>query len=480
MLPALARPAALTFVLGGAVAGGIALRVWLLTSPLGALDADEAVSGLMARRALDGDFSALYWGATYGGPQEALLTALVFAVTGSSTLVLKLVALTLFTLAALLVWRLGLRTVGEPAARLAAVLFWVWPGYFVWWTLKSRGYYAFGVLAWLGAALLVLRLRERDSRLDAAALGLVLGLGWWATPQVAMFALPLLAWLVWRRPAVLRLGWLTVAAFLAGASSWIAWNVVNDWVSLRLGAVAGEETSYVDRLVNLFQYAWPTWLGLRVPYSLEWLLGPVVGIAAVTVSLAALALLLVRRPPGLGPLLAIAAAFPFLYAASTFAYYVDEPRYLVLLAPVPALLLARLLARRLALSAAALAVALALSLAALVEMERDGLYAPLAPDVRVPASISPLLAALEREGADRVLANYWLAYRINFESRERLIATTPDGFVRDQPADRLVRSAPFPARVFLRGSAAEPLARPTLAARGYRRIALEDFVLYVH
>jgi hypothetical protein len=46
-----------------AVAAGLVVRAWILVSPLGALDADEAIVGLMAREALDGDFSAFYCGA---------------------------------------------------------------------------------------------------------------------------------------------------------------------------------------------------------------------------------------------------------------------------------------------------------------------------------------------------------------------------------------------------------------------------------
>ena len=46
---------------------GIVLRVWLLRSDLGALDADEAVWGTMARHVLDGEIGAFFWGQGYGG-----------------------------------------------------------------------------------------------------------------------------------------------------------------------------------------------------------------------------------------------------------------------------------------------------------------------------------------------------------------------------------------------------------------------------
>ena len=38
-----------------------------------------------------------------------------------------------------------------------------------------------------------------------------------------------------------------------------------------------------------------------------------------------------------------------------------------------------------------------------------------------PADVGPLIALLEREGQDRVFADYWIAYRLTFLSNERII-----------------------------------------------------------
>ena len=75
---------------------GIVLRIWLLRSDLGALDADEAVWGTMARHVLDGEIGAFFWGQGYGGTHETLLTAGVFALTGASVEALRSVPLFLF------------------------------------------------------------------------------------------------------------------------------------------------------------------------------------------------------------------------------------------------------------------------------------------------------------------------------------------------------------------------------------------------
>ena len=83
----------ITFALVAGV--GIALREWTYRATMGIPNADEAVVGLMARHVLDGELTAFYWGQAYGGSQEALLTAPVFAIAGSSWLALRLVPMAL-------------------------------------------------------------------------------------------------------------------------------------------------------------------------------------------------------------------------------------------------------------------------------------------------------------------------------------------------------------------------------------------------
>jgi 4-amino-4-deoxy-L-arabinose transferase-like glycosyltransferase len=458
-----------------AILVGIGLRAWVLASPLGTLEADEAIVGLMARHILDGELSIFYWGALYGGSQEALLAAGLFAVVGSSVLALKLVSVALFALAALLVWRVGRKTVGEPAARIGAALFWLWPPFLVWWSTKERGYFGSGLVIGLVALLLALRLRERESRGDAAALGFTLGLGLWATLQSWLLAGPAVAWLLWRRPAVLRLSWIAVPAAVLGALPWLAWNLRHGWNAVLPTSVEGAGSTYFGRLMDLFALVLPTWLGLRLPYSLDWVLGRALGVALLVLALAGFAYLLIRRRAGLEPLLVLAVAFPFLYAASSFTFLTTEPRYLVFLAPVPALLIGRALAARPTLAAAGLAAALAVTIVGLRGMERQDLFTPEVHEEGVTVEIDPLIARLEREGVDRVLANYWLAYRISFESGERVIATST-GHVRYQPHDRVVRSDPTAAYVFFAG-AHDETARPR--ARDYRRLREGPFAIYL-
>jgi 4-amino-4-deoxy-L-arabinose transferase-like glycosyltransferase len=453
---------------------GLALRVWAYRSPIGGLDADEAVWGLMARHVLDGEVTAFMWGQNYGGTQETLVTAPVFAVFDSGRLALRLVPMALFALAAVLVWRVGLRTVGERAAVTGAVLFWVWPAYLVWKSTRAHGFYGTGIALALAVLLLALRLRERDSPRDRAALGLALGLGWWATPQIVFVALPACAWLVWRRPAVVRGAWRTAAGLLVGAAPWLVWNLAHGWESLRSPLPPGSDT-YFDHLRTFFYATLPTALGIRAPFTLDWLPGEVLGRMLEGLALAACVWLVLRRRGRRELLLVVALLYPFLQSVSPFSVLNEEPRYLVFLVPVVALLLGELVTR---VRWVALAGAAAASVAGLASM--GSLYPPVPPvgEARVPADLGPALGALEQRGVDRALAHYSIAYRISFESRERIIASSTSR-VRYMPHDRVARSAEDPAYVFVAGSRQERTTARWLAIDGYRRVATGAWAVWI-
>jgi 4-amino-4-deoxy-L-arabinose transferase-like glycosyltransferase len=458
------------------VLSGVALRIVVLRSNLGALDSDEAVVGLMALHALHGEFSVFFWLQAYTGFQAPILLAPVLLVTGANALVLKIFTVVLYAVATILVWRVGRYTVGNEAAVVGALIFWTWPPFFVWWTTRSYLYEQFLILGLL-ALLLALRLRVRLTRRDAALLGVVLGLGWWASPQVFLLALPAVVWLVARRPAVLRLSHFVIVPALVTSAPWFVWNARNNWLSLRLRPEEGAASSFAERLNTLFVDVIPTWLALRTPLSLEWTLGPAVGVTLLVVALGYVAWLFYRRPPELEPLLVVLAFFPIFYLTSSFAYYAAAPKYLVMLAPIPALLIARVCHGRVP-ATIVVTLAVVVSFFGIREIEATGLYAARVPNVRVPKDISPLIDTLEREQVNRVFADYWLAYRITFETDERIIATST-GFVRYLPHDRLVRSSRNPAYAFVRGSTAEAGRRPELTSRGYRRVVADGFVVYV-
>ena len=399
---------------------GIALRVVVYRSSLGVLDGDEAVWGLMARDLLDGQFSVFFWGQGYGGTLEVFPTALMFALFGTSTFAMRIVPVVLTALAALLVWRVGRRTIGEPAARVAAVLLWVCPPYLIWKSERVHGFYGSGLVLASLVLLLVVRQAERRSRRDAVLLGLVLGLGWWQTPQIVPIAMPALVWLLWRRPAIWRDAWLVVPAALIAALPWLVSNLEHDWWSFD---VASGQTPYPTRLRGFVSATFPMALGIRIPWTSEWLFGAALS-GVVYVGLAVLFAVgwwRRRRSPEAHLLFGTVAAFPFLYALSPSTWLVDEPRYVVVLLPVLALLVAQACAT-LVRATVLVAASVLLSTFVLWHLSSAPGFVERADGLFVPRDFGPLVAYLEAHGPRRVFAGYWIAYRTDFESRERIVA----------------------------------------------------------
>ena len=199
------RSRALTVALGLAITVGVGLRAWMLRGALATPDADEAMWTLMSRHVLNGEFPAYFWGQAYGGTIEVYLaTPFVWAFGGDVTAA-RVLLLLLGTVAALLVYVVGRRVVGSWRATVAAAIFWMWPAYTAFKSTRVNGFYLSGQILVLLVLLLVLRLAERPKRVDAVAIGFVLGLAAWQTLQVLPIVLPALAWLAWR--ALRRTSW---------------------------------------------------------------------------------------------------------------------------------------------------------------------------------------------------------------------------------------------------------------------------------
>jgi len=478
-------------VAAGLTVGAIE-RIVVWRSGLGRLDGDEAVWGLMARHVLDGEFPAFFWGQAYGGTLETFLTAPALALFPSSVVALRTISVLLTLVAVYLVWRVGRRTIGEPAATAAAVLFWIWPSYSIWKSIRAHGFYGSGLVLCLLLLLLALRIAERRSRPDAVLLGLVLGVAGWQTGQIAPIAVGSLAWLVWRRPSCLRDLPYVLAAAVVGFAPWIVSNLRHDWWSFTFPPGGG---TYPTRFRGFVDGTLPMQIGVRIPFSQTWIGGALVGGTLLFAAYALFAWIGARRlKEPFGLLVVVAVVYPFVSALSTFTWLVDEPRYVYVLSPVLALLVGSLLTswRR---ALVALAAATVISVTGLVTMGHSAQYRLRADGTYVPADFRPLVRALDRFGIDRVYADYWVAYRLTFETRERIIAAQSpqevyrrEGarkviavptFLRYPPYDPIVRNSSRPGHVVLRGSADEANLDVDLLRRaGYRRSVAGRFVIW--
>jgi 4-amino-4-deoxy-L-arabinose transferase-like glycosyltransferase len=489
VLPSLSR---LRLVgIAAALVGGVAFRVWIYRSALGAPDSDEAIVGLMARHALHGDFTVFFWGQPYGGSQEALLTAPLFAVFGTSLLALRIVPMLLTAAAAAVVWRVGRRAFGELPGAVAGLLVWLWPPYPIVHTTPAFGFYGATLLYCALLLLLALRIVEEPSLVRVALFGLVFGLAFWESAQIIPLAAPIIAWTLWRRPHALRHLWAALLAAVVGALPWLVWNVENDWRSVLARASL---SAYFHGLRLFVSPLLPMLLGLRAPLTGQALLPKVLTLALYAILLLAFAWGAIRaRRSNAGLLFGVALAFPFLWAIShRVAILTSHPIYLIVIAPVVALLLASVATTEW--RAAVLLVAAAAVTAVTLQRMDTWLTAdrPHWPPP-TPRNLTPLIATLDELHLDHVYADYWIAYRLDLATDERIVATyddwlhwtTRDGQVTPDPPlavrwpayQRQVASARH-GFVFLRP---EPYSNPIVDALRpprYEMRSVGPFVIY--
>jgi 4-amino-4-deoxy-L-arabinose transferase-like glycosyltransferase len=426
------------------VALGVGLRLWTMSGPAGAINSDTAVVGLMARHMLHGQFQAFYWGQPYGGSQEAALAAALFGIVGSSAFVLRLSMILWSAVSAVLVWRIGKATVGEPAATIGALLFWVWPAESVRLSVIQTGGHWPALTFALGALLVVLRVRSGRAEGPGwfLLLGLLAGLSVWASPEAAYVLLPTA---IFFAPALMK-RWrhipLAVMGLALGALPWLYNNINHGWASLHYPVLVAHD-SYLDHLKYFFQSLLPLALGMREP-SLRWFASPV-GQVVVVAAVTAFVVALVRFRPRLRLLLILVATFPFLFAFNKFAYQVVDGRYGLFLGPPIALLLAAAVTRSRR-AIATIATAVVITVIGLYPIVSTNVQSPTA----VPGNDHDLLTLLATNHVRYAYASYWIAFRVTFETKERVVVDPT--FASRYPPYDAVRSHPDAAYVFLKGA----------------------------
>jgi hypothetical protein len=464
---------------------GIVLRVWVYRSALDTPDADEGVVGLTARHILDGQFPAFIWGLKYGGIQECLLAAGLFLLFGSSWLALRMIPIALTAVTAFLVWRVGRRTIGEPAASVAGVLFWVWLPYNFFQLTHEHGYYGSDVFYCALVMLLALRVVEEPSTRRVGVLGLVCGLAFWQTSQVVPAMLPILVWTIWRRPQALRKLWVALPLAVLGALPWLIWNAGHDWASLSVSYPA--HSTYLHRLRIYASPLLPMILGLRqfftqtreLPAVLTYLL------LFVFAGLFVYGAIKTRRR-NTSLIYFVALVFPFVYAISQWTIESGDPRYLIPVTPVLPLLFAQLATTRVR-----GAILIAIGTLTSIVVLHHAIVLSSVPATDPPNNLAPLTSELDRLGVRYIYSTHWVVYKLAFETKEHIIGAknewgpvhwngtqaevTPDSYIRYPPWERATRDHRH-AFVFYRDQ--PPPIIPDLKKFGYHAYDVGSLVVY--
>jgi hypothetical protein len=449
---------------------GTVLHLWYLFHL--PLNSDQAVAGLMAQRMVHGHFTAFYYGQVYGGSAEELVIAVFGSLFGYSALSINGAVMFLFAVSSVLTWRVARRLVADRGvALLAGALVWTAPL-----ALVSNGTYAYGfrgatIVCGVAGVLVALRMLDSGpSVVGSVTWGTVAGIGWWSSPEMVFFLVPAVVVLITVAWRARRAGWRMLAAvpaFALAALPWIWANTGSHLASLDTGSLSQVPGTpdWAGRFHIYFQYALPMLMGLRAQYSGAWLgghpTGPFLYVVGAVIVLASLAVAALR---GGGPR-AVAAGvvlFPFLLAVSPTSRNWGTGRYAmydcVLLVLVVAVGVDRLAGkgepRRLevahagrglfALIAVALAAATVSTFVGMGQLQGTRWWS--SPDDPTQASMNALVRSGVRDG----YADYWVAYRLNLLSGERLRLTPVAGdTVRDPVLARSVAADPNAAWVFV-------------------------------
>ena len=407
---------------------GLAIRVHLLRTPVGALNADEAYTGLQSLAILRGDLPTVIRGAGYTAVLDSYFFAPFVWTFGAHVVPLKLMSSLWWSGAAVLMYVLAKRFVGRSWGLLAASMVWVAPGAMM--LLSTRAYeaYGLGLLTSVFVAYTTIRVvadRELHRRWAMLA-GASAGLAFYLHPMFIAVALPIMAVPCWIHRREIRRWWIPAAGSAIFVNMpLLLWNVRNSWPSLSQPAPATE--SAVTRLGRFFSGLLPRAFGLRNPGG-EWIWGSVsIVLYVVLLALIVWGVIGLARlgPRGLVLALPTVLCWPILSLLSNMGF-VDDGRYAIV--GFPFLIVALVVGLR--------------SLVVLIKWSQfTGYVAPslvgvmwtgvllipwindYAPDVvdDPNANIQAIVDVLVAEEYLYAAGNYWLTLPIEYQSDRKVV-----------------------------------------------------------
>lgn len=447
-----------TLLLMLCVCAAVVIRLDFMRAVRFAIDGDEAIVGLMGKHILEGKgVPVFYYGQHYMGSLEALLASLSFSLFGMSPFTLQLVPLVWSVALVPLVYLVGQSVMGRRAGVVAAILMAVPPPALIVWSSKARG--GFIEIVVLGTvALYLAMLWFRDSRGRVrypAAVGFVLGLGWWVNNQIAYAIAAIGVFATCQlviRPIMdiftgagaagsmrrfLMSSFVGVLSFLVGSSPYWVYNVQRGFPSAGMFGLSKYEV-FREHLDGLRFTALPMLIGAKRfwqkgyafwgAHELAWALYilPIFGVCVIRWR--QWGRLLVGRIDRREPVelfVLFCGACCGIFALSSYGWLVQAPRYLLPLYPALFILLgvAATSLSRVSSMASNIFVAsiVCFHLAAAYFPERATAGEPVVfAGQRVERDHQPLIEALNRLGIQRVRTNYWIGYRLAFETAEKI------------------------------------------------------------
>jgi MFS family permease len=425
------------------------------------IDGDEAIVGLMGKHILEGrGVPVFYYGQHYMGSLEAIFASVSFALFGVSSFSLQLVPLVFSLLLIVLTFALGRSLMSARAGFVAAALMAVAPPALLVWSSKARG--GFIELVVLGCvALLVCMawIRTHPERLRyPLILGFILGVAWWVNNQIVYFMLPIGIFSLIHSfshsmrlagngvaggttlgisRGVVRIAVCGLGAFLVGSSAYWAYNVSRDFPSAGMYRVVGWD-EFRGHLRGLLYVALPMIVGAQRFWQ-KTAVFPGAKILAFCLYLVPISVLVIfrwrqllgvlkgsidrQRPVELFTLFCLSCCG--IFALSWFGGLVQAPRYLLPIYVGIFVLLGvcceSLMQRSFKLGALYCAALLLFQLSSAFIGGRGVSGEPVVfGNERVARDHRPLIETLRAKGITRIRTNYWIGYRLAFETKEEI------------------------------------------------------------
>ncbi len=423
-----------------ALAIAAVLKVWLHVAGAAPFNGDEAVVGLMARHINRGEWPAFFYGQAYMGSLDATLVAGAFRLFGEHVSSIRIVQVSLYLLFVITLWLAARRWFHDPrVADIAALVVAIPPIVVTTYTTATLGGYGESLV--LGNLILLIGYEvtlgeRRESKALWLVLGLVSGLAFWTLGIAGIYILPVALFGLWANRAKLWQGYLLCGlGFFIGSSPWWLYNLNHDWAAL--AALMGERQGTggpVDYLIGLLLLGIPAILGLRPPWSAEFVPLPLLLIGLLFYLSAGFYWWRERRTIVAG-MAEKAGALLGLFLLVFFLVFVGTPfgvdatgRYLLPLYLPLALGTAAFIAaawrRQKWLGAALLALVLGLNVVGtwLAAKSPDRITTQFDPITRFDnAHDNALMQFLHEQDETRGYSNYWVTFRLAFLSGEQLI-----------------------------------------------------------
>ncbi|MCC6614641.1 MAG: glycosyltransferase family 39 protein [Anaerolineae bacterium] len=437
-------------------------RALLLLSDSVSFHSDEAIVGLMARHILAGDRPTFFFGQAYMGSLDAWLVALGFQLLGESVATIRIVQSLLYLLvvasAYSAAWVLSRRTIIATVTALTFAI--ASPLLALYTTATLGGYNETLIFGHLTVALGFTARRDgRDVLWRWGALGLIVGLGWWTNALIAVYALPVAVYLLYRlwrdkkgQRASLTPILIALLGLVIGSAPWWVYALQNDLTPIRFflpDLFGGREVvgavipivSFGTRLAGLLLFGLPAVAGMRYPWAGDYFALPV-GLVVIAIFL--MALVRIAREPRLPEkdrqlhpgapalLLGIVLVMLLLFLVTRFASDPSGRYFLPLTLPFGValgVLVASMPRRAIAITLAALPLTYFAAGQIVAASTPPGFTTQFVAQTHVPnTDDARLIEWLDEHDIEHGYTTYWQSFRLAFLSGERLqfSAALPD------------------------------------------------------